>query len=262
MDKLGEQGSQRAGKAENVSELEKTDQKPGSGGREPIFMLPGAVLALCAVMVVIHLAQTFVLNPEGQEALLVWFAFVPFRVIDPEALAGGLWPLVWTPVTHAFLHASWEHVLFNTVWLAIFATPLARRYGTLPTLLIFAVSSMVGALAFAGTTLPAFQVLLGASGGVAGLTGAAVRFMFQPVVVARHPETLEVVPIGRRLASLTELFREPRPRFFILVWVVLNAAVPLLPLLVGQSIQIAWQAHLGGFFTGLLLVPLFEGQPK
>jgi membrane associated rhomboid family serine protease len=47
-------------------------------------------------------------------------------------------------------------------------------------------------------------------------------------------------------------------RFFVLVWVLLNAAVPLIPLLTGEPVEIAWQAHLGGFFTGLLLVPLFE----
>jgi membrane associated rhomboid family serine protease len=262
VDKLGEQGSQRAGKAENVSELDKTDQTPGKPGREPIFMLPGAVLALCGLMLAIHLAQTLVLNPEGQNALLVWFAFVPFRIIDPAAFPAGIWPLFWTPITHAFLHASWEHVLFNTVWLAIFATPLARRYGTVPTLIIFVVSSVAGVVAFAATTLPNLQVLVGASGGVAGLTGATVRFMFQPVIVARHPETGEIVPLGRKLATLRELFAQSRSRFFILVWVILNAAVPLLPLLVGQSVGIAWQAHLGGFFAGLFLVPVFERRAR
>jgi membrane associated rhomboid family serine protease len=34
--------------------------------------------------------------------------------------------------------------------------------------------------------------------------------------------------------------------------------VPLAPMVLGQSVEIAWQAHLGGFFTGLLLVPFFE----
>jgi membrane associated rhomboid family serine protease len=35
--------------------------------------------------------------------------------------------------------------------------------------------------------------------------------------------------------------------------------VPLFPLFTGgEGVPIAWQAHLGGFFAGLLLVPLFE----
>lgn len=246
----------------NVSDEQKIPNSQGEGGREPILNLPPAVMALCGVLVVIHLARTFALNPSGEEALLVWFAFVPFRIIAPDVIEGGLLPLLWTPLTHALLHGGWEHLIFNTVWLAIFATPVAQRYGAWPMLLIFALASIAGALAFAATTLPALQILVGASGGVAGLTGAAVRFIFQPLVVARHPQTGEVVPVGRRLASLREVWINPRSRWFTLVWVVLNAAAPLLPLLMGGTVSIAWQAHLGGFFAGLFLVPLFERRPQ
>ena len=97
---------------------------------------------------------------------------------------------------------------------------------------------------------------------MAALTGASVRFIFQPVIVAEDPETGRRVVLGRRLASLADLMRNPRSRYFTLVWVVLNAAVPLLPLLTGAAIQIAWQAHLGGFFAGLLLAGLFERRSK
>jgi len=93
---------------------------------------------------------------------------------------------------------------------------------------------------------------------VAGLTGAAVRFIFQPVIVARHPETGEQMLLGRKLASFTDVWRDSRARSFTLIWVVLNAAVPLLPLLTGTMVDIAWQAHLGGFFAGFLMVGLFE----
>lgn len=250
------------GNGRNVSEQQKSDISQGPGGREPMFNLPVAVLALCGLLVAIHLARTFVLNPWGEEALVIWFAFVPFRAIAPEAIPGGMLPLLWTPLTHALLHGGWEHLIFNTVWLAIFGTPVAQRYGAVPMLLIFAAASAAGALAFAATTLPAVQILLGASGGVAGLTGAAVRFMFQPLIVGRHPETGEPVALGRRLASLRELMANPRPRWFIIIWVGLNAAAPLLPLLVGAPVQIAWQAHLGGFFAGLFLVPLFERRSR
>jgi membrane associated rhomboid family serine protease len=33
-------------------------------------------------------------------------------------------------------------------------------------------------------------------------------------------------------------------------------------MLTGTSVQVAWQAHLGGFFAGLLLVGFFERRPK
>jgi membrane associated rhomboid family serine protease len=231
---------------------------PRQPGREPIFLLPGDVTAIIGVLVAIHLASTLVLNQAGQMQLVFWFAFQPLRIIaglDDLSLAV---PLIWTPFSHALLHASWEHLLVNAAWFAIFATPISRRYGAGPMMAIFFVSAAAGAALFAATTLYSGSYLIGASGGVAGLTGAAVRFIFQPVIVAQHPETGERVVVGRRLASFGDLWRDSRARFFILIWVLLNAAVPLLPLLTGTQMAVAWQAHLGGFFAGLLLVGLFE----
>lgn len=230
----------------------------GAGGREPVFLLPGVVTALIGVMVAIQLATSFVLNEEGYGQLILWFAFLPLRIVAAgEDLSLAL-PLLWTPFTHALLHGGWDHLLINMAWLAIFGTPVARRYGAVPLLVLFFVASAAGAALFAVTTLYSGAYLVGASGGIAGLTGAAVRFIFQPVLVTEHPETGERILLGRRLASFVDLAKDTRARMFILIWVVLNAAVPLLPVFTGASVQVAWQAHLGGFFAGILLVGLFE----
>lgn len=227
--------------------------------RQPVFNLPAAVAAVAGLFLAITAAESLVLNDSGRESLFAWFAFVPYRLVDAIGLPGGFWPLLWTPVTHAFLHAGWEHVLLNTVWFVIFATPVAHRYGAARMLVLFLVGAVVGAAAFAATTLPHIAVLVGASGGVAGLTGAAVRFIFQPVQVAVHPETGERVLLGRRLATIREVFAHPTARIFTITWIALNGIVPLLPLFVSDmQVEIAWQAHLGGFLAGFLLVPLFE----
>jgi membrane associated rhomboid family serine protease len=242
------------------------EQQPPPGAesreRQPIFLLPGAVTILGGLILAIHLAQELVLNEESRFLLTAWFGFVPFRLIAAGEIEGGVWPLVWTPFTHALLHAGWDHLIINLLWFAIFATPVARRYGGPSMVLLFFVSAAAGAFLFAATTLTEVQILIGASGGVAGLTGAASRFIFQPVVVGRASATGAPRVMGRRLASLRETFVNPRSRYFVIVWTVLNAAVPLLPLVTGTAVQIAWQAHLGGFFAGLLLVGLFERRQR
>ena len=69
-------------------------QQQAVSGREPVFLLPGAVTAIAALFVVIHLASTLVLNPEGQVEFLFWFAFQPLRILaapgldDPGPLRG------------------------------------------------------------------------------------------------------------------------------------------------------------------------------
>lgn len=229
---------------------------------QPMFNLPAVVVGLVGVLIAIHMAATWVLDGEGQSQLTLWFAFIPIRWTAGELLPGGALPLFWTPVTHAFLHAGWEHVLINAAWLAIFGTPVAQRYGPVAFLIAFLVTAIGGALAFALLSPPILQVLVGASGGVAGLTGVAIRFIFQPLQTAQDPETGEIIVLGRRLATYRDLLRNNRARIFIIIWVGLNALMPFLPIFMGgMEVQIAWEAHLGGFFAGLLIAPLFERRP-
>lgn len=241
-----------------MSEEGQTPENPRTREREPVFLLPTGVTILAGVLLAVHLASTLILNQDGQMQVLNWFAFLPFDIVRGLSDPSAAFYLLWTPFSHAFLHAGWDHLLINLAWLVIFATPVARRYGAGAMLALFLLSAAGGAALFAATTLYSQVYLIGASGGVAGLTGAAIRFMFQPVLWARHPETGERVVLGRRLAGIGEVFANPRSRFFTLIWLVLNAAVPLVPLLTGTSLSIAWQAHLGGFATGFLLVGLFE----
>jgi membrane associated rhomboid family serine protease len=240
-----------------VNDEQKDEENQGPAGRQPVFLLPGVVTVLVGLLAAVHIAAGL-LDPIGQAQLTIWFSFWPLRLVASEAVA-DLLPLLWTPVTHAFLHAGWEHLIINAAWLAIFGTPVARRYGPLPTVALFLISAVAGAAAFAATSLYSGAFLIGASGGVAGLTGAAVRFIFQPMIIGRIPDTGEPVVLGRRLASLGEIFRNPRSRWFTIIWIGLNAAVPLLAAFGGGAdVAIAWQAHLGGFVAGLLLVPFFE----
>jgi membrane associated rhomboid family serine protease len=249
-----------------MADENKPQADQGDGGapqRQPMFNLEPAVAAIAGLFLAIQAADALVLNDWGRAQLIAWLAFIPYRLVDAAAIPGGLVPMLWTPLTHAFLHAGWEHVILNSVWFVIFATPMTQRYGTTRMVLVFVLGAVVGAAAFAATTLPDLQVLVGASGGVAALTGAAIRFMFQPIQIGVNAETGERIVLGRRLATIREVFAQPTARIFTIVWLGLNAAVPLLPVFMGgMELQVAWQAHLGGFLLGFFLVPLLERRTR
>jgi membrane associated rhomboid family serine protease len=54
--------------------------------------------------------------------------------------------------------------------------------------------------------------------------------------------------------------RDPRFLMFLVVWIGLNALFGLNTLSIDTEAgqQIAWQAHIGGFFAGLILFSLFD----
>lgn len=256
VDKNGEKSPRAKRAKKTMSENSDETEKPDS---QPIFNIPGTVSALIAAFLAIQAAQSFVFSERAQLLFNMWFGFIPLRLTHPEAIAGGLWPLTWTPVTHAFLHAGWEHVLINSAWMLVFGTPVARRYGSRATLIAFTAAAVVGAAMFALFSSPQISILVGASGGISGLTGIAMRFVFQPVVVGPDPETGKPAVLGRLLASWPDIARSVPARTFIVFWLALNALVPLVPALTGGlAASVAWQAHLGGFVFGLLVAPLLE----
>lgn len=233
--------------------------------KQPVFLLPSVITMLIASLWVVHAGASFALDLEGLGNLRIWFGFIALRVLVPDVVPGGFLPAIWSLFTHAFLHADWMHLIVNTAWLAIFGTPVARRYGTVPVLAVFLLGAAAGALVMTISQLAdinQFTVLIGASGGVSALTGAAMRFVFQPLIVHRDPETGVPQIVGRRTASIVGMFQNVRSRAFILIWIGLNLAIPIMPLFGGADIPIAWQAHIGGFIAGLLLPSLFDAQLK
>lgn len=238
------------------SEPEKSSLEPPA--HQPVFNLPPSVSWFALLLLAIFTAYSFALDDDGQLQLAIWLGFLPIRLIE-SSVPGGYWALIWTPFTHALLHGSWAHVIMNVAWLAIFGTPVARRYGAVKFLLVFFLGSAIGALAFTLLNWGDLAILVGASGGIAGLTGVATRFIFQPVQIAKNPQTGAPIVLGRRLAGLLEVFTNPRSRFFTLFWIGINLAIPIYESVTGaEGMQIAWQAHIGGFLAGLLLAPPLE----
>jgi membrane associated rhomboid family serine protease len=162
----------------------------------------------------------------------------------------------WTLLTYAFLHAGWEHVIFNSLWLLVFGSPVMQRFGFVRFASFFAATAALAAVFHALVNPRDVFVLVGASGAVSGLTAAALRFAFAGGGFGPG--------FGREVAQrpappLRAAFADPKVLIFVLVWFGLNLLAGLgIPVGGGADARIAWEAHIGGFVAGLLLFPLFD----
>jgi membrane associated rhomboid family serine protease len=255
--------------------------------REPILNLPAAISVCLAVLIGIHAFRMF-LSDETDFTLIIDWAVIPARwavafggvQVDeimrslregvPEDTVTPMMALAqyvlaseegrpWTVLTYAFLHGSWAHVLINSVWLAAFGTPIARRCGAGRFVILSATSAVCGAVFYA--FLNPFQVLpmIGASGAVSGLMAAASWFMFAPA--SWHWEGRLTQPHERPRETLGHMVRNRQVLIFLGIWFAANYVFAFVQPLGLMDASIAWEAHIGGFLAGLAIFPLLDPLP-
>lgn len=195
---------------------------------EPMFNAPWPALAIVAAIVASYAAQGL-LPYEGRA-----YALYPVEVAAGRPL--GL-------VTSLFLHGGWPHALMNAAFGLAFGAPVARLFGLRPGgvlafFIFYMLCGVIAGLVFVGLNPGGVTPVVGASGAVSGLMGAAARLMDGQGRLGS--------PFSKTALSMGA------------AWILVNlliAATGLAPGLEGGSI--AWEAHLGGFAAGLLLVGPF-----
>ena len=215
---------------------------------EPILKAPSAILFLIGLMVSIHIILTKILSSGLSTSLFLNLAFVPDDFSRGDKL--------WTLISYAFLHGSWEHLIMNMVWLLAFGSAVAKRIESAKIYLLFFLLCCVIAIQvqyfFSQESL---IPIIGASGGVAAMLCASARFAFSGDIFSNSNRRPRLLPLRKVFTNGTTLM-------FVLLWVVLNLLFGLISVSPGgASVSVAWQAHLGGFFAGLLLIGWFETPP-
>jgi len=230
--------------------------------REPVFNLPPVIIAISAILVVVHVLRQF-LSQETDLKVLLWTAFLPARYSHVPVLngllPGGFAADAWTFVTYAFLHGDAIHLAVNLIWFLAFGSAVAWRFGTLRFLAFSAVTAAAGSAVHLATHFNDIAPLVGASAAISGAMAAATRFAFEaggPLGAWRNsgPEAFKV-PASPLLVSL----RNRQVLVFLGVWFLLNLLFGATSALTNLSEgSVAWEAHVGGFLAGLLLFPLFD----
>ena len=88
----------------------------------PAVQLPIIVWAVVGLIIAIF-GGLQLAGPAAQNLAVYEFAFIPARFGSApfEQATGAKW---WSTLTYGFLHASWSHVLLNSLWLAVFSKPV------------------------------------------------------------------------------------------------------------------------------------------
>ncbi len=200
------------------------------------------------------------LPPELENWTIDAFGFIPKRY-DSTLLAinfpGGAGAKVWTFVTYSLLHANLSHIGFNVLWLLPFGSALARRFGAIRFFVFMAVTAAAGALAHLVTHEHAVAPMIGASASVSGTMAAAIRFAFVQGSFLSFSRGDADAAARVPALSLTRALRNPRVLGFLAVWFGVNIIFGVGSIAIGaDGASVAWQAHIGGFFAGLMLFSL------
>jgi len=235
---------------------------PSDGSeRQPVFNLPPVIVACLAIFFGIHAGREFLLDQEADFNLVLRFAFIPLRVMSPEAvganLPGGALAGWWSFVTYAFFHADWMHLIFNGLWLAVFGSPLAWRFDTSRFILFSLGGAIAGAAFYLLFHSDQLSPMIGASAAISAHMAGASRFVFS----AGGPLGGAADASAYRMPAepLRYVMRDRRVLAFLGAWFGLNLLFGLWGEGSGlASGPVAWEAHIGGFLFGLLLFPFFD----
>lgn len=219
--------------------------------REPVFNLPGVIVAVIAFMTVVEAVRAYVISGGVETWLLLQTAFIPARYGGP---VDGAW--FWSPVTYSLLHGGWMHLILNAVWLAAFGAVVARRIGTRRFVLFWIASAVASAAFFGLLHQGEVVVMVGASGVISALMAAASRFAFSGsgfIGAASHNNPR--LTLGKTLANRTAFT-------FLAVWFGINLLAGLGVSPGAGEVAIAWEAHLGGFLFGFFCFDYFDPYPE
>jgi membrane associated rhomboid family serine protease len=105
--------------------------------------------------------------------------------------------------------------------------------------------------------------MIGASASVSGTMAAAIRFAFVKASFLSFSRGDAEAAAKVPALSLSHALRNRRVPGFLAIWFGVNILFGVGSIAIGMDgASVAWQAHIGGFFAGLVLFSLFDPVPR
>jgi membrane associated rhomboid family serine protease len=177
---------------------------------------------------------------ETAQAFVLEFGLIPCRLMDLCAFPDDQPAPLFTIFSSMFLHAGFLHVGGNMLYLWIFGKNVEDTLGHTRFTLFYLLSGVAAALTQVLASPASGVPMIGASGAVSGVLGAYLILFPQSRVL-----TLVIFGFFWRLVNI--------PAVVVLgFWIVLQILNGLGSF--GDAGSVAWFAHIGGFFAGMLLL--------
>ena len=209
--------------------------------RNPSGKFPFVTYLLIGINILVFLYMFFL--PERLcEEFIYHYALIPALLIKGQNL--------FSLFASMFLHGSLGHIFGNMIFLNIFGDNLEGKLGRLK-YLIFYLFCGLGASALQIFSDPNSQIpMLGASGAIAGIMGGYLIFF------PNHRIDI-LFSFGWFIRTATV------PAYTMLIyWIFVQFLYGFGSLRIPQLGGVAYFAHVGGFFAGLLMVLFFRRRKK
>ena len=172
--------------------------------------------------------------------------FVRVHGLVPRRFVAEWWDDVTPLFSSMFLHGGWLHLLGNVLYLHIFADNVEDRLGHVRFLFFYLAAGAAAGVAQVLVEPSASVPIVGASGAIAGVTGA--YFLFYP-----RARVVTLIPIFLFIQVV-----EIPAFFFLLLWFVFQLMLGIGSIGMAVGGGIAFWAHIGGFMAGMVLGPVLS----
>lgn len=208
----------------------------------PTRNFPVVTVTLIAINILVFFYEVS-LGP-GTEGLIFAYGAIPFRLMQGIETGRPTLPVVISLFTSMFLHGGLMHVGGNMLYLWIFGNNIEDVMGHARFLFFYLICGIAAVYSHAFIDPTSRVPMIGASGAVSGVLGAYV-------LLFPHAKVLTLVPIG----FFIQIIRVPAV-IVLGLWIVVQFLNGLLTS--NQMGGVAWFAHIGGFFAGMVLIHLFR----
>ncbi len=176
------------------------------------------------------------------------FGATPFEITHQVDIFPPVYfPVFFTLLTSMFLHAGFLHIGGNMLYLWIFGDNVEDAMGSFRFLIFYLLCGVIAALSHIALDPNSLVPMVGASGAISGVLGAYLLLYPRSKVL-----TLITFFYFIRIIKLPALF-------VLSFWIIFQLLSGTLSLGVKASYGgVAWFAHIGGFFAGVILVSTFK----